>query len=147
MEPEAHREYIKEFVQQISSLPSKEKMAQIGIEPSVLGMPRDNITFAKARSYFMDVPFDAAETTRIPKQWLEFAALPSPVQIIRSVPELTLFFMFYAQPADIIQSEAYAELQSRGWTYSDTESKWSCRRDGDVFEFDLHSWSVKRKTV
>jgi hypothetical protein len=67
-------------------------MAQIGLEPSVLGMPREGIAFSKAKSYF------TAETARIPKHWLGFANLPSPIDIITSMPHMTLFFMFYAQP-------------------------------------------------
>ncbi|OHT13253.1 hypothetical protein TRFO_16708 [Tritrichomonas foetus] len=137
--------YLNEFVQQIANLPSKEKMAQIGIESSVLGMPRDNINFAKAKSYFLDAPFDTTETTRVPKQWLEFTNLQPPISIISSMPDLTLLFMFYAQPRDLIQITASEELQNRGWNYDESEMRWSYENEGDIFEFDLHSWSVKKK--
>jgi hypothetical protein len=144
--PQAGREYLREFVEQIAALPGKEKMAQIGIEPSVLGMPRENITFAKAKSYFTDVPFDTAETTRVPKPWLEFSSLPSPIAIISSMPDLTLFFMFYTQPSDLVQIAAGDELLNRGWTYNESDWRWSKEGDGELFEFDLHSWSVKGRS-
>lgn len=144
-QPIQRRPYLSEFVQQIANLPSKEKVAQIGIESSVLGLPKDNITFAKAKNYFLDAPFDTTEITRVPKQWLEFSNLQPPISIISSMPDFTLLFMFYAQPHDLVQITASEELQNRGWNYDDSEMKWSYENEGGTFEFDLHSWSVKKK--
>lgn len=144
-QPTQRKPYLTEFVQQIANLPSKEKVAQIGIESSVLGLPKDNITFAKAKNYFLDAPFDTTEITRVPKQWLEFSNLQPPISIISSMPDFTLLFMFYAQPHDLVQITASEELQNRGWNYDDSEMKWSYENEGGTFEFDLHSWSVKKK--
>ena len=144
-QPTQRKPYLTEFVQQIANLPSKEKVAQIGIEISVLGLPKDNITFAKAKNYFLDAPFDTTEITRVPKQWLEFSNLQPPISIISSMPDFTLLFMFYAQPHDLVQITASEELQNRGWNYDDSEMKWSYENEGGTFEFDLHSWSVKKK--
>lgn len=143
--PNKRKTYLNDFVRQISNLPSAEKMAQIGIEPSVLGMPKENATFAKAKNYFLDSPFDTSETTRVPKQWLEFTNLQPPISIISSIPDFTLFFMFYTQPHDLIQITASEELQNRGWSYDDSDMKWSYENEGEIFEFDLHSWSIKKK--
>ncbi|KAK8885686.1 hypothetical protein M9Y10_041138 [Tritrichomonas musculus] len=144
-QPAQMRAYLKEFVQQVANLPSREKVAQIGIESSVLGLPRDNITFAKAKNYFLDAPFDTTEITRVPKQWLEFSNLQPPISIISSMPDFTLLFMFYSQPHDLVQITASEELQNRGWNYDESEMKWSYENEGGTFEFDLHSWSVKKK--
>jgi hypothetical protein len=145
-EPPPPRGYFSEFVDQIANLPNKEKMAQIGIEPAVLGMPRENITFSKAKSYFTDVPFDTADTTRAPKHWLEFTNLPSPVNILGSMPDMTLFFMFYTQPSDLVQIGAGEELQNRGWTYDESDWRWSREIEGESYDFDLHSWSIKSRS-
>jgi CCR4-NOT transcriptional regulation complex NOT5 subunit len=142
-EAQPTRAYFREFVDHIANLPNKEKMAQIGLEPSVLGMPRDNIAFSKAKSYFTDVPFDTSDTARVPKQWLEFANLPSPINVIPSMPELTLFFMFYTQPSDLIQIAAGEELHNRGWNYDEADWRWSKDIEGEQYDFDLHSWSLK----
>lgn len=144
-QPVQRRPYLSEFVQQIANLPSKEKVAQIGIESSVLGLPKDNITFAKAKNYFLDAPFDTTEITRVPKQWLEFSNLQPPISIISSMPDFTLLFMFYTQPHDLVQITASEELQNRGWNYDESEMKWSYENEGGTFEFDLHSWSIKKK--
>lgn len=142
--PDINRPFIKELVEQVSQTPMS-KLAQIGIEPSVLGMPRENVTFAKAKSYFIDTPFDTTESAKVPKQWLEFANLPSPLNIITSMPEQTLFFMFYTQPNDLIQIAASEELQNRGWTYDATDGRWSCENEQEeTFTFDLHSWAIKK---
>lgn len=148
-DPEVNKPYLNEFIQQISALPPRDKMAQIGIEPAVLGMPKDpgNISFAKVKSFFIDDPFDTTETTRVPTQWLEFNNLQSPINIIASMPDYTLFFMFYTQPHDLIQIAASEELQNRGWEYSESDMRWSISNDGRSFEFDLHSWSIREIEV
>ena len=139
------RAYLKEFVQQISELPDSAKMPQIGIEPAVLGLPRENLTFAKARSFFLDTPYDTVEAAKVPKAWLEFERLPVPLDIIPSMPDLTLFFMFYAQPRDPVQVAASEELRSRGWSFDPSDARWSFENEqGEIYEFDLHTWAVKR---
>ena len=141
------KKYLKNFVEQIMHLPSRDKMAQIGIESSVLGLPKDNISFSKANCYFGDYPFGVSESTRVPKQWLEFTNLQPPISIISSMPNLTLLFIFYAQPRDLVQVSASEELLNRGWNYDETEMRWSYEQDGDTYEFDLHSWSIKKKKL
>jgi CCR4-NOT transcriptional regulation complex NOT5 subunit len=142
--PTITKEYITEYVQQISGLSNREKVAQIGLDPGVLGMPRDDITFASIRSYFSDVPYEAVEPVKLPKEWLDFSRLPSPVDIIHVLPDLTLFFMFYTQPGDVVQISASEELKQRGWNYEEIAGKWSFEDGGHVFEFDLHSWAIKK---
>lgn len=144
-DPEVNKPYLNEFIQKISQLPPRDKMAQIGIEPSVLGMPKDpgNISFNKVKSFFIDDPFDTTETTRVPTQWLEFNNLQSPINLISSMPDQTLFFMFYTQPYDVIQNIAYEELQNRGWEINESDLRWSITNEGRSFEFDLHSWTIK----
>lgn len=136
--------YLSDFLDQISELSNEEKMVQIGIEPAALGIPKENATFSKARSFFSDTPFSVQDTVKVPKQWLDFANLQSPLEMISSMPDLTLFFMFYAQPQDVIQVSASEELQSRGWSYNETDGKWTCENETDTFEFDLHSWCVRK---
>ena len=139
------RSYLKEFYEEISNLPNKDKMAQIGIEPSVLGIPKENISLAKVKSYFIDVPYDTTEPIRIPKQWIDISNLESPIKLIPLMPDLTLFFIFYSQPHDLAQITASEELQNRGWNYDEIEAKWTCENETDTFEFDLHSWCIKKK--
>ena len=141
---EDEESYLDKFLDEITNFDNTEKMAQIGIEPSVLGIPKENVTFSKARSYFVDVPFNTQETTKVPKQWLDFTNLQSPLKIISVVPDLTLFFMFYTQPHDLIQVSASEELQNRGWNYNETYGKWTCENETDTYEFDLHSWCIKK---
>lgn len=145
---ETARHYLKEFVDEIRSLPSGEKAGQIGLEPMVLGIPQENVTFARAKSYFLDPPFDTAEVVKGQKEWLEFRTLPSPLNIIAAMPELTLFFMFYAQPYDLIQVASSEELQNRGWAFTASDARWTRENDqGETFEFNLHSWSIKKTNV
>lgn len=139
------RAFLNEFVQQISELPDCAKMPQVGIEPTVLGLPRDNLTFAKTRSYFIDPPYETADAGKVPKSWIEFDHLPSPLEIIPAMPDLTLFFMFYAQPRDAVQCAASEELRNRGWNFDPSDARWSYENEhGETFEFDLHSWVVKK---
>jgi hypothetical protein len=109
-------------------------------------MPWEGIAFSKAKSYFTDVTFDTAETACIPKHWLEFANLPSPIDITTTMPDMTFFFMFYTQPSDRIQITSGPELNARGWNYDKNDWRSSKDAEGEQSDFDLHSWSIKSRT-
>lgn len=132
---------IKDFLNEIRSLPPEQKMAQIGIERHVLGIP-ENSTF-DGRSFFSDNAFAILDTSKTPKDWLDFINITPTQNIIPKMPDETLFFIFYAQPHDIIQETASNELNKRGWRYNSRANIWTFqKRDGTV-TFDIKSWSMK----
>ena len=133
--------YLTGFVNETSSLTNREKLAQIGLEQTVLGIPADGPSFDKIRSVFSEEPFDNWSSSKTPVQWLEFTNVQSPVSIIASVPDLTLFFMFYAQPRDMVQNAASQELQNRGWKYAN--GKWTQDKKGSTKVFDIENWTIE----
>ena len=133
---------IKGFVQEIKQLPPEQKMAQIGIERKVLGLPNENSQF-DGKSFFSDNAFLILKNNKTPKIWLDFIGLQPPANIIQKMPPETLFFMFYAQPHDRIQVAAANQLKARGWEYSPKGSVWSLQKREGIFKFDVQDWVIK----
>ncbi|EAX95179.1 hypothetical protein TVAG_032460 [Trichomonas vaginalis G3] len=132
---------IKDFINEIRSLPPEQKMAQIGIERQVLGIP-ENSTF-DGRSFFSDNAFAILDPSKTPKDWLDFINVSPIASVIPKMPDETLFFMFYAQPHDIVQEIAAQELIKRGWKYSSKTMMWSIQKREGFFSFDIKNWSIK----
>ena len=133
---------IKDFIDEIKQLPPEQKMAQIGIERNVLGIPNENAQF-DGKSFFSDNAFSIMKQTKTPKNWLDFIGLQPPINLITKMPVETLFFMFYAQPHDRIQLAAANELKSRGWIYTPKGSVWSLQKRDSYVTFDTHDWLIK----
>lgn len=133
---------LKDFVEEIRGLPQEQKMAQIGIERSVLGVPSENSQF-DGRSFFSDNAFAILKQTKTPKIWLDFLALQPPANLISKMPPETLFFMFYTQPHDRIQIAAANELKSRGWVFTPKDSVWTIQKRDSYSTFDTSEWVIK----
>ena len=128
---------LKQFVDEISNLPSYYKVAQIGNDKEALGVPKD-CNFKNLVGITRDFPFDSNESM---KKWPELPVLRSDHNIISSFPDSTLFFMFYNQPSSIVQIAAGEELKNRGWELD--EYTWCKQIDGVKYKFDIHSWLSK----
>ena len=136
--------YFENFINETSSLSNREKMAQIGIEPSTLGIPSEGATFDKCRSLFSDEPFDYWTSAKVPSSYVELNPLESPLTIIPKVPDLTLFFMFYAQLKDEVQITACQELKNREWKYQKKEKEflWYKENKDTFYYFDINNWAI-----
>ena len=139
--------YLANFINETSSLSNREKMAQIGIEPSTLGIPSEGPSFDKCRSLFGDEPFDYWTSAKVPSSYVELNPLESPLTIVPKVPDLTLFFMFYAQPKDEVQITACQELKNREWKYVKKDKKmvWYKEKGDTVYYFNINNWAIIEK--
>ena len=133
---------IKQFINEIRQLPPDQKMAQIGIERNVLGLPNDDSKF-DGKSFFADNAFSILKQAKAPKLWLDFLALQPLTDLIKKLPPETLFFIFYAQPHDKIQMSAANELKVRGWQYTPKGAIWSLQKRDTYLLFDVNGWVIK----
>ncbi|EAY14052.1 hypothetical protein TVAG_478770 [Trichomonas vaginalis G3] len=136
-------QYLSRFINEVSIMPQREKIGEIGIEPNALGIPPEGATYEKMRSIFGEIPFDYWTNANFPKQWLEFSNIQPPNLIIEHLPELTLFFMFYCQTKDSLQMLSAKELQNRGWKYSDYT--WTYDNKSEHKVFNINNWSIEEK--
>lgn len=135
--------YLRKFIASVNDMNPREKIAQIGIEPSVLGIPSDGPSYEKMRTIFAEIPFDYWINANFPKPWLDLSSIGPADSRLQTLPDYTLFFIFYCQVKDNIQVLAAKELESRGWKYIDY--KWTYQTKTEYKTFNVNNWTIEQK--